>query len=129
MPDTRCELIMLDRDTCGLPGEQCPYCSRPHYFCSQCFPEHNKIHQPKLASPNADDLIRDTRLAGEALAWLDEKTWTNEDKVCVSAAVFPVLLVRMSDDKEKLDRTFDYFVAVMKAGYEVAWKAKLAQKR
>lgn len=47
MPDTRCELIMLDRDTCGLPGEQCPYCSRPHYFCSQCFPEHNKIHKPK----------------------------------------------------------------------------------
>lgn len=47
MPDMRCELIMLDRDTCGLPGDQCPYCSRPHYFCPQCLPEHNKIHQPK----------------------------------------------------------------------------------
>lgn len=51
MPDIRCELIMLDRDTCGLPGEQCPYCSRPHYFCSQCFPEHYKIHQPKSVMP------------------------------------------------------------------------------
>jgi hypothetical protein len=78
---------------------------------------------------NPKDLPRDTRLAGEAFAWLDEKDWTDEDKVCVSAAVFPVLLVRMSDDKAKLDNTFDYFMSIMKAGYEAAWKLKLAQKR
>ena len=82
-----------------------------------------------LQPPNPDDLIRDTRLAGEALAWLDEKDWSNEDKVCVSSAVFPVLLVRMSDDKETLEKAFNYCISVMKAGFEVAWKAKLAQKR
>lgn len=80
-------------------------------------------------SSHRDDILRDTRLAGETLAWLDEKTWTNEDKVCVSAGVFPVLLVRMSDNKEKLDKAFDFFISMMKAAYEVAWKAKLAQKR
>lgn len=83
----------------------------------------------ELIPPNQDDLARDTRLAGEALAWLDEKDWTDEDKVCVSAAIFPTLLVRMSDDKEKLDKTFDYFLSVMKAAYEISWKAKLEQKR
>lgn len=81
--------------------------------------------QPK----NPDDLIRDTRLAGEMLAWLDEKDWTDEDKACVTAGVFPVLLVRMFDEKEKLDKAFNYFTSVVKATYEVAWKAKLAQKR
>jgi hypothetical protein len=79
--------------------------------------------------PDPIDLPRDRRLAGEALAWLDEKDWTNEDKVCVAGAVFPILLVRMSDDKEKLDKAFDYFTSLMKAGYEAAWKLKLAQKR
>ena len=79
--------------------------------------------------PDPIDLPRDTRLAGEALAWLDEKDWPDEDKVCVSGALFSVLLVRMSDDKEKLDKAFDYFTSVMKAGYEAAWKLKLAQKR
>lgn len=82
-----------------------------------------------IAPPNPDDLTRDTRLAGEALSWLDEKDWTDEDKVCVSAAVFPVLLVRMSDDKAKLDKAFDYFTSIMKAAYEAAWKLKSAQKR
>lgn len=79
--------------------------------------------------PNPNDLPRDTRLAGEAIAWLDEKDWTDEDKVCVSAAVFPVLLVRMSDDKAKLDKVFDYFASMMKGGYEAAWKLKMAQKK
>lgn len=82
----------------------------------------------EVAPPNPDDLARDTRLAGEAIAWLDEKDWTDEDKVCVSAAVFSVLLVRLSDDKEKLDKVFDYFSAMTKAAYEVAWKQKLEQK-
>lgn len=67
-------------------------------------------------------------MAGEALAWLDEKDWTDEDKVCVSVAVFPVLLVRMSDDKAKLDQTFFYFMSLARATYEAAWKLKLAQK-
>lgn len=82
----------------------------------------------QVIPPNPDDLPRDTRLAGEALAWLDEKDWTDEDKVCVTAAVFPVLLVRMSDDKATLDQAFDYFTALMKGVYEVAWKQKLAQR-
>jgi hypothetical protein len=81
-----------------------------------------------LVPPTPDDLKRDTRLAKEALAWFDEKDWTDEDKVCVSAAVFPVLLVHMSDDKEKLDRAFEYFTSLMKAGYEAAWKIKQAQR-
>lgn len=81
-----------------------------------------------LVPPNPDDLKRDTRLAKESLAWFDEKDWTDEDKVCVSAGVFPVLLVRMSDDKEKLDRAFEYFTSLMKAGYEAAWKIKQAQR-
>lgn len=82
----------------------------------------------KVIPPNPNDLPRDTRMAGEALAWLDEKDWTDEDKVCVSAGVFPVLLIRISDDKEKLDKAFEYFTSLMKAGYEVAWKMKLAQR-
>lgn len=79
--------------------------------------------------PNPNDLPRDARLAGEVIAWLDEKDWRDEDKVCVVGAVFPVLLVRMSDDKERLDKTFDYFASLMRAGYEAAWKLKQAQKR
>ena len=67
-------------------------------------------------------------MAGEALAWLDEKDWTDEDKVCISVAVFPVLLVRMSNDKTKLDKTFDYFMSLARAAYEAAWKLKFAQK-
>lgn len=76
------------------------------------------------APQDADDQARNTRLAGEALAWFDEKEWTDEDKACVSAAICPMFLVRMSEDKEKLDKVFDYFVSVMKAAYEVAWKIK-----
>lgn len=44
-----CQLIMLDRDTCGMPAEPCAFCS--HTYCPQCFPEHNKIHQPKPVEP------------------------------------------------------------------------------
>lgn len=55
MPYT-CELIMLNRDTCGMPADACPYCSRPHYFCPQCLPEHNKIHQPPPAHADADSI-------------------------------------------------------------------------
>lgn len=89
---------------------------------------NNSKRMAKFIPPNPEDLPRDTRLAGEALAWLDEKDWTDEDKACVSAAVFPVLLVRMSDDKAKLDKVFDHFTALMKAAYEAAWKLKLSQK-
>lgn len=78
--------------------------------------------------PDPEDLPRDTRLAGECLAWLDEKDWSDEDKVCVVQAVFPTLLVRMSDDKAKLDKAFDHFTMLMKVVFEAAWKLKMAQK-
>ena len=39
-----CELIMLDRDTCGMPAQKCPEC--PRFFCSICINEHKKVHQP-----------------------------------------------------------------------------------
>jgi len=71
MPDIRCELIMLGRDTCGLPGEQCPYCSRPHYFCRQCFPEHNKIHQPRTEEIRSTDFsLYMDRLKGSDPAYI-----------------------------------------------------------
>lgn len=44
-----CELIMLDRDTCGRPAAPCPLCNRA--FCPQCFQEHAKIHEPAPAEP------------------------------------------------------------------------------
>ena len=39
-----CELIMLDRDTCGMPAQKCPEC--PRFFCSTCINEHKKTHAP-----------------------------------------------------------------------------------
>lgn len=47
--ENTCELIMLDRDTCGMPATPCTLCS--HTYCIQCFPEHNKIHGPKPFEP------------------------------------------------------------------------------
>lgn len=44
MSQETCELIMLDRDTCGEPAEKCPEC--PKFFCKQCIREHQKVHQP-----------------------------------------------------------------------------------
>lgn len=72
MPYT-CELIMLDRDTCGLPAEACPYCSRPHYFCPQCFPEHNKVHQPKPAEPQVPDVRPTLELKDARIKALEEE--------------------------------------------------------
>lgn len=39
-----CQLIMLDRDTCGEPGSPCPLCNKA--YCPQCFLEHAKVHAP-----------------------------------------------------------------------------------
>jgi hypothetical protein len=44
-----CELIMLDRDTCGMPAEPCTICR--HTYCATCFPEHRKVHQPPRVEP------------------------------------------------------------------------------
>ena len=80
--------------------------------------------EPDWDPQSADEQARNTRLAGELLAWLDEKDWTDDDKVCVCGAVFPVLLARMSKDKEKLDKAFEHSVLVMKVAYELLWKGK-----
>jgi len=42
-----CELIMLGRDTCGMPAAPCQKCGKT--FCPACFPEHNKVHAPPPA--------------------------------------------------------------------------------
>lgn len=65
-----------------------------------------------------------TAMAGEMLAWLDEKTWTDEDKVAVAAGCLPVLLVRISKDKETFYRVRVFFFDLMKNGSEMVWKAQ-----
>jgi hypothetical protein len=49
MSQKTCELIMLDRDTCGEPAEKCPQCEKA--FCSICINEHLKVHRPTPVEP------------------------------------------------------------------------------
>jgi hypothetical protein len=63
-------------------------------------------------------------MAGEMLAWLDEKDWDDEDKASVAAGCFPVLLARLMESKEQMDRGMDYFIRLMKIGGDLAWKLK-----
>jgi hypothetical protein len=63
-------------------------------------------------------------MAGEMLAWLDEKDWDDEDKASVTAGCFPVLLARLMKSKEQMDRGMNYFIQLMKTGGDLAWKIK-----
>ena len=50
-----CELIMLDRDTCGQPAEKCPQCEK--FFCPACINEHSKVHQPPPVEPKKLEVL------------------------------------------------------------------------
>jgi len=82
-----------------------------------------------MEGPRNRDIVECTKMAGEALAWLDEKSWTNEDKVSVAAGVLPVLMARIAKDKAQFDKIRSYFLGLIDTTAEIAWKAKLAQKR
>ena len=79
-----------------------------------------------MEGPSDRDIIECTRMAGEALAWLDEKSWTNEDKVCVAAGVLPVLIARIAKDKAQFDKIRSYFLELIGKTGDIAWEAKLA---
>lgn len=70
------------------------------------------------------ELARDTQMSGELLAWLDEKTWTDEDKVLVLAASLPVLMVDLAKDKETFDKLKKYFLSMIDSTCDPIWKAK-----
>lgn len=67
----------------------------------------------------------DTAMAGELLAWLDEKRgWDDEDKVCVTAGCLPVLLVKLAKDKEEFERIRAYFLTLIRDMSNVIWEAR-----
>ena len=63
-------------------------------------------------------------MAGEMLAWLDEKEWSNEDKVATTSGCFPVLLARIAKDRKQFDKMLSVFQEYQRATADVAWQWK-----
>jgi len=79
-----------------------------------------------MEEPSGHDIIKNTKMAGEALAWFDEKNWTDEEKVCVAAGILPVLMARIAKDKAQFDKIRAYFLSVIDRSADIAWKSKRA---
>ena len=61
-------------------------------------------------------------MAGETIAWLDEKTWTDEDKASVAAGCLPVFISRLAKDKETFDKIKKFFLSYLDSQCEAIWK-------
>lgn len=71
------------------------------------------------------DNLKDAKaMAGEVLAWLDEKDWTDEEKVAVTAGCFPILLARVAKSREAMQLGLEGFIKLMRATSDAAWKMK-----
>ncbi len=61
-------------------------------------------------------------MAGEMLAWLDEKNWTDNDKLAVTAGCLAVLIVRVAEDKDSLNKIRKFFLALVSQASEAYWE-------
>jgi hypothetical protein len=63
-------------------------------------------------------------MAGEMLAWLDEKEWSDQDKIAVVSGCFPVLLARIVEDRKEFSKLLLKFQEIQTNTGDAIWKAK-----